>query len=148
MPLEAATLKSDLASIAANPPATVPECAQAWADAVGAYASGVAPPSTTVEAAKGALAGALATAFGSPAAAPGMDAAITAFAVTVAGGMLPLYTGVPPSGPVGFAAQFAGPMPETHADAGEQVGGLIHDWMTTGSATLVAPPNTPVPKWT
>jgi hypothetical protein len=144
MPLNLPGLQEAIADIGADPPATVPECAQAWADAVGSYASGIIPASTTVEVAKGALAGALTTAFGSPAAAPGMEAAFAAFAAAVGLGMAG-FTPAPPVTPVGFAAQFAGPKPETHAEAGQQIGQLINDWLTTGSSTLIAPPFTVVP---
>ena len=147
MPLDAPGLSSALASIADDAPDGAAAAGQAWADAVKDYAAGIVPPSTTVSAAAATLAGALAGAFSSPAAAPGMEAAFAAFAVTVAGGMLPTYTGVPPAGPVGFASQFAGPKPESHAEAGAELGGLIDAWMKKGTATLVAPPNTPV-TWT
>lgn len=146
MPLDVATLQSDIAAICANPPADAAGCGQAWAAAVGKYASGVVPSSTTVSAAQSALAGALTAAFvPNGGAAPLMETAFAAFAVTVAGGMAPLFTGVPPAAPVGFAAQFAGPMPETPADAGSQIGSLIDKWMKTGKAALVAPPNTVTP---
>lgn len=144
MPLDAPGLKSALAANAADPAEDAPGCAAAWADAMGAYASGIVPPSTTVSAARDALEAALTTAFLTPLAAPGMEAAFAAFAATVGGGMAG-YVPTPPAAPVGFAAGFAGPKPSTHPAAGEQYGQLIHDWMTTGSSTLVAPPNTVVP---
>jgi hypothetical protein len=65
----------------------------------------------------------------------------------VALGIAPAFAGVPPAGPVGFAAQFGGAAPETHAAAGGAIAGRIDAWMKTGSATLVAPPNTPT-TWT
>jgi len=146
MPLDAPGLKSALADLGESPPATIALVAQAWADAMSSYASGVVPASTTVSAAAATLASALATAFAAPAAAPGMESAFAAFAATVGGGMAG-WTAVPPPSPVGFAAQFAGPYPETHEDAGDQIGTLIDSWMKTGTATLIAPPNTPT-TWT
>lgn len=145
MPLDSSGLASAIQSICENPPNGPAAAGQAWADAVGSYASGVVPPSTTVSAAKATLAGALGTAFSSPAAAPGMELAFAAFGATVAGGMLPTFTGTPPAGPVGFASQFAGPKPPDRASAAAAIAGLIDAWMKTGSATLVAPPNTVIP---
>jgi len=112
-----------------------------------AYSAGVVPPSTTVTAAGDALSSALVTAFEAPSAAPAMEVAFSQFAVSVGLGMAPTYAAVPPAAPVGFGPQFAGPKPETHADAAEAIGSLIDLWMRTGVSTLVAPPNTPQP-WT
>lgn len=137
MPLAATGLKSQLASIAADPPATAPACAQAWADAVQAYAAGIVPPSTTVSAASATLAGDLSSAFQSSDAAPAMEIAFAAFAVSVGGGMAG-FVPTPPAGPVGFGPQFAGPKPETHGAAGEAIGGLIDTWLRTGTATPAA----------
>lgn len=134
MSLDPAGLKSDLAAIAADPPATAAACAQAWADGVEAYCSGIVPPSTAVSAAAAALVGALTTAFQASAAAPGMESAFASFASTVGSGMAPAFTATPPPAPVGFATQFAGAFPATHAQAGEEIGGLIHTWMVSGSA--------------
>lgn len=143
MALNLAALTDGLASTFANPPADAAGCAQGWADAVKAYAAGVVPPSLAVDAAAASLAGALAGAFGSPSAIGGMESAFAAFATTVASGMAPTFAGVPPAAPVGFAAQFGGPAPETHSEAASAIAGRIDAWMKTGTATLVAPPNTP-----
>lgn len=144
MPLNLASLQSSLQSLFAEPPPSAAECAQAWADAVQGYAAGIVPPSTTVAAGIPALASALQSAFGAPAAAPGFDAAFAAFAVTVAGGMLPAFTGVPPPAPLGIAAQLAVTAP-THAAGATAFAALIDTWMRTGTGVLVAPPNTVVP---
>lgn len=135
MPLNPSGLQTDLQTIAATPPATVALCAQAWANAMGAYTAAILPASTTVNAAKATLQGALTTAFGSSAAAPGMETAFAAFATTVGAGMLPAFVATPPPAPVGFAAQFAGPKPPTHAAAAAQLKTLIDTWMRTGTAT-------------
>jgi hypothetical protein len=77
-----------------------------------------------------------------------MEAAFTAFGAAVGVGMAGAgFAAVPPAGPVGFAAQFGGPAPSTHADAAQQIASRIDLWMKTGTATLIAPPNTPV-NWT
>lgn len=146
MPLDLPGLQSSLASLFASPPADIAGCAQGWADAVGAYASGIVPTSTTVEAAQAALAGALASAFAQPSAIPALELAFAAFAASVGLGMAG-YTPVPPPAPVGFAAQFSGPHPPTHAAAAQAIAGLIDTWMRTGTAILIAPPNTVMP-WT
>jgi hypothetical protein len=148
MPLNLGALQNGLQSVADNAPKGPAAAGQAWADAVQSYASGVIPASTTVSAATATLAGALATAFSGGAAAPGMESALASFALTVAGGMAAAgFAGVPPVGPVGFATQFGGPKPQNHADAASQLASLIDSWMKTGTATLIAPPNTPV-TWT
>lgn len=144
MPLLPAQLTSDLQTLFAAPGATHLACAQGWASAMQGYAAGIVPASTTSTAAAGALATALAAAFATPAAQPLMETAFAAFAVALGGGMAG-YVPTPPAGPVGFVAQFAGPKPATHAAAAQQIGELIHAWMTTGAGTLVAPPNTVVP---
>jgi hypothetical protein len=144
MPLALPVLKSQLEALFAAPGATVADCAQGWSDAVQAYAGSVVPASTTVAAAAAALTAALTSAFAAPAAAPGMETAFAAFAASVGLGMAG-FTPIPPPAPVGFAVQFAGPKPQTHHDAAEAIGDLINTWMTTGTATLIAPPNTVVP---
>lgn len=147
MPLNLAALSNGLASCFADPPGDAAGCGQQWADAVKNYAAGIVPPvpAPALEAAAGVLAGALGSAFATPAAIPAMELAFTAFGATVALGMAPAFAGVPPAGPVGFAAQFAGAAPETHGEAASAIAGRIDAWMKTGSATLVAPPNTVSP---
>ncbi len=144
MPLSLSSLQSGLQSLFAAPPSDAAGCASGWSSAVQGWASGIVPPSSTVSTACGTLTGALTAAFLTPAAAPLMEAAFAAFAVTVGGGMAG-FAPTPPPAPVGFAAQFAGPKPPTHAAAASAIAGLIDSWMKTGIATLVAPPNTPVP---
>jgi hypothetical protein len=152
MPLDAATLQTELETFFvdcahADPALSAAECGARWADAVGAYAAGIVPPSTTVAAASSALSAALAGAFTSPSgAAPGFDAAFAAFAVTVAAGMLPTYTGVPPAVALGVAGQLASNI-DTHAAAAASWALFLDAWFRTGSAALVAPPNTVV-LWT
>src|SRR5688572_19061580 len=104
MPLNVAGLQTDLEALFADPPASAAECAQAWGDAVSAYASGVIPASTTVAAGAAALTSSLAGAFATPAAAGAFDAAFTTFGATVGAGMLPAFAAVPPPAPLGIAA--------------------------------------------
>jgi hypothetical protein len=141
MPLNLPSLQSALEDLFSNPPPAAADCAQAWADAVEAYFSGVVPPSTTVSAAAGVMTGALQTAFEAPNAAPAVDGAFTAFATTVAGGMLPAFTGVPPAAPLAISTLLAAPQP-THAAAAAAFSALIDTWARTGTAALVAPPFT------
>jgi hypothetical protein len=146
MPLNPSGLQSALESLFADPPPSAAECAQAWSDAVASYAAGVIPASTTVAAAAAALTAPLQSAFGSASGAPAFDAAFTSFAVTVAAGMLPLFTGVPPPAPLGIASLLSVSQ-ETHADAAAVFAALLDTWLKTGSASLVLPPNTFVPAW-
>lgn len=144
MTLNKATLKSALEGI--GPKATIAAAAQAWATAVGNYAAGIVPTSTpaAVASAKAALQSALATAFGKANAAEDMETAFEAFATTVAGGMTGYSpTVIPASGGIGFAHLF-----ETNrssaSDAATALSDAIHEWLKTGSSTLIATPNTVV----
>lgn len=143
MPLNLAGLKQDLEDIFADPPATPAASGQAWGAAAAAYATAIVPASAGVAAAATALGNALGAAFALANAIPSMETAFATFATAVGAGMAG-YTPTPPPAPVGFAAQFSGTKPTTHAAAADQIGDLIHDWLTTGSSTLVAPPNTVV----
>ena len=144
MPLNPSSLQSSLESLFSNPPAARADCAQAWADAINGYAGSIVPASTTVAAAVSTLASSLASAFAAPAAAPAFDAAFAACATTIAGGMLPAFAGVPPAAPLNVASLLASTQP-THAAAAAAFASLIDAWFRTGTATLVAPPNTLVP---
>lgn len=134
MPLNAAGLQTDLTSLAASPPPSIAGCAAAWASAMQSYAAGVVPPSTAVAAAASTLQAALASAFATPAAAPGMENAFKTFATTVGGGMAPAFVATPPAGAVGFAAQFALAHPATHSAAAAALRTKIDTWMRTGTA--------------
>lgn len=134
MPLDAAELESQVEALAADPPPTIAGCAAAWADAVEAHFSAVVPASTTVSEARATLETALASAFASPAAAPGLEAAFAAFAVTVGAGMAPAFVATPPPAPVGFALQFL-VQPTTHAAAAAAIAALLDTWARTGTAT-------------
>jgi hypothetical protein len=143
MPLVEATLKSAIEAI--GPQATIASAAAAWASAIGSYASSILPASGTVAAAQTTLQTALAAAFATTAAAGPMEAAMFAFATTVAGGMAGFTpTTIPVLGGIGFASLFATPR-STAAAAAEAIATAIHDWMTTGKSTLSVPPATLTP---
>jgi len=151
MPLDTSALGSALGDLFESPPdgdgdqaAGRNACARAWADAMKGYAAGVIPASTTVSGAAAALKSALVGAFGSADGAGAMEQAFAAFAGAVAGGM-PAggWAGVPPPAPVGFAALLATMQPSRGAAAAAWAT-KIDTWMRTGTATLIAPPNTPI----
>lgn len=144
MPLNLSALSSGLQSTFADPPASAAGCAQGWTNAVQSWATGIVPPSAGVAGAVSTLQGALASAFAGTDAASALESAFSAFAVTVGLGMAG-YAPTPPPGPVGFASQFAGPKPATHADAASAIAALINTWMKSGLSTLLVPPNTVVP---
>lgn len=142
--LSVETLRQGFAAFFGNAPATYEGCGRAWADAVGAYAASVTPPSTTVSAAAVQLGMALAGAFAQESALAAMESAFSAFGVSVGAGMAG-YVPTPPPGAVGFAAAFAGPMPQTQGEAAQRMSGLIDTWMRTGTASLAVPPGTVIP---
>jgi hypothetical protein len=129
MAVDAAGLEDDLETLFAAPPATIALCAADWADAVEAYATGVVPPSAAVAAAAATLEGAMVTAFGTPAAGPGLDTAFVTFAATVFGGMPPMSPAAP-AGPPGFPAAFLVPA-ATHAEGAANFKVLIDVWFTS-----------------
>lgn len=133
MPLNPGALQSGILDVCSNPADTAAGCADKWAQAVADYAAGIVPPSATVAAARSVLSGALAGAFASPAAAPIMESAFAAFALTVGGGQAG-FVPVPPPRPVGFVALLAAPQP-THASAAAAMTALIDSWMRSGSST-------------
>lgn len=141
MPLNSAALAQALLDL--GDPETSAAAGQAWANAMGEYAAEVVPPSTSAAAATSTLAGALAAAFVSPAAAPLMEVAFLAFGATLGLGMAPAFVAVPPAAPVGFAA-FLAVSRDSREAAMQELAGLIDTWMRTGTANTV-PPTTPVP---
>lgn len=142
--LDVQTLVDELSAFFGAAPPTYESCGKAWADAVGAYAVSVTPPSSTATAAAVQLGTALGGAFAQPLAPAAMESAFTAFGAALGGGMAG-YVPTPPPGPVGFATAFAEPMPETQREAAERMAGLVDTWMRTGIATLAVPPGTVVP---
>jgi hypothetical protein len=135
MSLVKSTLKTELVDTFTDFGADIPSCAAKWADAIAAYFSPVVPPSANVAAAKGTLQTQLAAAFALPSAATAMDAAFTAFALTVGGGMAPTFVAVPPPLPVGWALLFAEPYPASADAAAEKISTVLDAWARTGTAT-------------
>lgn len=144
MPINQAGMQTALLSLFEAPPSTVAECAHSWAQAVQTGTAAVVPASTTVAAAATALETQLAAAFAQPSAVVAIEAAFLAFGAAVGLGMLPAFTAVPPAGPVGFASMFTSTR-DSHSEAAQDFSNAIAEWLGTGSATLVAPPNTVVP---
>lgn len=144
--LDPAALQSALEALFAEPPPTAGACAQAWGDALGEYSAAIVPPSPAVAAAASTFAAALAAAFATPNAPPAVEAAFVTFAASVGAGMLPAFAAVPPPGALGIANLLLAPAP-THAAAAAAFATLIDTWFRTGTASLVAPPNTVV-NWT
>lgn len=125
--------------------------AQVWAAAVGAWATGIVPPSATVAAAQAALQSTLAGLFATdhPQAAlstlaASLESAHLTFATAVGGGMAG-YAPVPPVAPIGFLAILTSPARNTSQLAADAIADALDVWMRTGIATLVAPPFTVVP---
>jgi hypothetical protein len=149
MPLAPSAFESAIAALTgAGSPASKAAAATAWGNAVGAMFAGVLPASTAVAAATATLKTAIESAFGNTVAATtaaALESAFAAFATTVAAGMLPLYTGTPPAGPVGFAGLLTTDQPSLD-DAAAAWADALDTWAQTGTAALVAPPNT-VSNW-
>lgn len=143
MALVKAGLASGLKAIADDPPSSFADAASLWASELVAYASDVTPASTTVSAGEAPLKAALEVAFeaGSESGdgTPQMEAAMTAFGATIAGGMTGAgFTGAPPAGDVGFADAFSSNRDSTQAGA-DAVADKVDAWMKTGTATPIAP---------
>ena len=151
MTLNGTALDSGLTSLFTDPPATFSGCADQWAQAVYDYSNTVIPLSTAAVAAQATLAASLTTAFTSSTTAAttaeSMETAFKAYATTLAAGMLPTYSGVAPTGDVGFSGAFTGAVPTTTSEAVTNFSDIIQAWFLTGTATLVASPFTPV-TWT
>ena len=114
-------------------PESVAEAAERWSLAIGNYASLVTPPSTTFEPARQALKAQLllVDTLGANAFVNGL----TSYATTLAAGMAPTFTGVPPPIPIVlvpiFASGFAGASAESIAN---QLANTIDLWFKTGTA--------------
>lgn len=146
MPLNSTSLHDDLLDLFEDPGATIAACADAWGSAMEGCCSGIVPPSTTVSAAAGVLKTQLAAAFALsyPASVASIELAFTAFGTAVGLGMLPAYAATPPAGPVGFS-DLVGTTRDTYEEAATDTTSLLMTFLGTGTATLVAPPNTVLP---
>jgi hypothetical protein len=137
MPLNLASLRSDLQALFANPPLTTSEAAEKWADAMERFTIDIVPASTTVavksaaRALKGALAG-----MELPGAAIGVfSVGFGTFASAVAAGMTP--PGVLPPSPFVFPVVVT----DQPAAAASVISAGIDVWMRTG--TSAPPASTP-----
>lgn len=140
MPLNPSAAKTELGNLFKSPPGDEATAAAGWASAIQTLCAGIVPASTTVAAAAATLQGALAG-FNAPDATAGKtDAAMTAFAATVGGGMAG-YTPTPPPAPLGISFSNTSDA-QAAADAFIDA---VDTWLKTGSSTLIAPPNTVVP---
>jgi hypothetical protein len=151
MTLDINKLTSGLKNLFEAPPASFSGCADQWAAAVYDYSMLVVPISTTAAVARDVLAASLTASFTASVdvttTANSMENAFTAYATTLAAGMLPAYAGVAPTGGVGFADIFSA-APSAVVDlAVAAFTTKIDLWFKLGTATLIAPPNTVV-GWT
>lgn len=155
MPLVIAALKAAPGLPGAGANTAAPSgaaAAQLWATAVGAWAVGIVPPSTGVAAAQTALQATLAGLFGTPRSTPAeistlagaLESAHLTFATAVGLGMAG-YTPVPPPGPIGFLAILTASPRDSSQEAADAIADALDAWMRTGTATLIAPPNTVTP---
>lgn len=151
MALNPSQLSTDLEALFASPSGTLATLAGQWGSALSSYASAIVPASAAVASATAALettlAGVFSTSGTGPDKAADMEAAFLSWATAIGAGMVG-YTPTPPPGSIGFAAEFAkdpGDWKTTHAQAATFWSAAIDTWMKTGTATLIAPPNTVVP---
>lgn len=155
MPLNIAALKSSPGLPGAGSNGNLPNAAAVaatWAAAVGAWATGIVPPSTTVSAAQTALQSTLAGLFATQRSSPAQVTALAAslesahltFATSVGGGMAG-YAPVPPAGPVGFSNILSAANRANSQLAADAIADALDAWMRTGVSTLIATPFTVVP---
>jgi hypothetical protein len=124
-------------------PATGDDCADEWADALQAYATGIIPASTTVSAATATLRTSLKSAFALPTASrmAAFNTAMAAWATTIGGGQAG-FVATPPVG-LPLATLLALPTPPSSRSAGvSAAASSIDAWMKTGIAVMTAPPGT------
>jgi len=142
MPFIAPAFQSALSGIEANHPGNAVAFANAWADAFFIGFGNPIPPSTTGQAAKSAAFGIFLGAYEqfNPASSPQginiMKSAVTAFAATLALGMLPAFAAIPPSSPYPGWEQFASPISNSN-NAGTMPGLITAasvPWFMTGIA--------------
>ncbi len=138
MAVDATGLRADLLTLFQAPPATRALCGTDWGNAVGDYAAGVVPISTTVAAAAAVLGTSMASAFAlTPVAtlAAALDTAFVTFGTSVFGGMVvPAPPNAAPVAPPGWAAQLAIEI-STHELAADAYRDLINDWFTSSGWT-------------
>lgn len=125
-------------------PQDIPDMADKWSAAAGGYVASIFPVSTTVsvaqEAFKSRMLGIENTGRVT------IQLAFTDMAVQIALGMTAAgYTGTPPVTPLNLEpAWLIGELGGSAADVLDMAITLIDVWIKTGTAILIAPPNTPV----
>lgn len=151
VPLVLSKLKEELSKImdSEDPnfvgfPSDSNQVADNWSNAIYEYSKTCIPLSTSATSAKAAMKSVM---MGMGAPMSGLTvfpAAFTAYAATFAPGMLGAgFTGVPPSSPIDLAPVFSIPLNAgTNQMRVNAMAAIIHAWFKTGSATLIAPPNT------
>jgi hypothetical protein len=151
MALDNSILKQELEKIFDNEsdlfegfPETHELAAERWATAFDTYAKAVVPPSLTSEVAKAAF---VSTFLGMNFSNGVIQFPLcfVNYAAALAPGMAPLNTGVPPIGIPIFAPIYAiGYGGGSSAACIALLVNILDTWIKTGTATLVAPPNTVV----
>jgi hypothetical protein len=126
-----------------NFPVSPVEFGQLFSSAVDKYVSTIFPAVTPAARSQGkiALSSALAAVGPPPKGLPfteTISAAMAAYSITIAGGMLPAFVGVPPVQPIGNLIQpvFAlGMASRPSAEILSAMSKIIHSWFKTGTAT-------------
>lgn len=129
-------------------PKDAADAATKWGDVADVLLSAVIPVSATASAGRSAFVGVLSAV--TPLPPTGiilLKAAFAAYAAALAGGMAAGgYTGVPPPAPPLIETVLIAPVPDA-AVAANALAALLVAWAKTGTAILIAPPNTPL-VWT
>jgi len=118
-------------------PETIFDAANKWADAIDSYTSEIVPPTTTRASAKATLISSLnAINVQSGNAIVVMQTALTAYASTLATGMQPSFTGVPPILPLVITpVSVLGMSGASNEEVISLLCNIIHTWFKTGTAT-------------
>lgn len=130
-----------------KPTESKPIIAARWADAINDYGQSVTPVSVSGVAARAAAYAILNVPYPTGGFISILQAALTSYATALAAGMLPLYTGVPPVTVCAVIPAFSLPLDTPIQERINSLVTIIDTWFKTGTATLVAPPNTPT-TWT
>ena len=141
--------ESAIADADGDPNVPPEQFATGWSDAFNAGAVGVIPPSTTHDAAKAAMKGALmGISHKTDSTLLTVQNGMVTYAGIMAAGMLPAFTGVPPAGPPAVSSVFlpTDPAPGgAFLDYANALSGVLAGWFPTGIAIMVPTPFTPMP---
>jgi len=139
MALNLTLLENSLLNIVENTPDNVPEYIDLLVDSFHNYASQVVPLSSTSEAARQAMKSAIPSI-------PRLENAYIIYANILATGMVGSgYNGTPPSGILLFNSIIPFALNGDRVSSTKSMALLIHTWMQTGIATMIATPNTVIP---